>query len=50
MAAYRRIADLRLQRIDNALDAAEKIENVLSTQQRDELKRRAPWWAADLAR
>ena len=45
---YKRIDELRLQRIDNALDATEKIESVLSAEQRDQLKRRAPWWAGEL--
>jgi Spy/CpxP family protein refolding chaperone len=45
--AYRRIGDLRLQRIENALDAAEKIEGVLTPQQRDQLKRWGPWWMGD---
>jgi hypothetical protein len=26
----------------------EKIENVLTAQQRDQLKRMSPWWAADV--
>jgi len=46
--SYKRIDELRLQRIDNTLDAAEKIESVLTTQQRDQLKRWSPWWGADL--
>jgi len=46
---YKRIDELRLQRIDNALDAAEKIESVLTADQRDQLKRQAPWWARELA-
>lgn len=46
--AYKRISDLRLQRIENTLDATEKMENVLTAQQRDQLKRWGPWWAADL--
>ena len=45
---YKRIDELRLQRIDNTLDAAERIQNVLTAQQRDQLNRWAPWWAGDL--
>jgi Spy/CpxP family protein refolding chaperone len=44
IAAYKRISDLRVQRIENSLDAAEKIEGVLTQQQRDQLKRWGPWW------
>jgi Spy/CpxP family protein refolding chaperone len=49
IAAYRRIGDLRLQRIENSLDAAERIEGVLTQQQRDQLKRWGPWWMMDHA-
>ena len=44
VAAYKRIGDLRVQRIENTLDAAEKIEAVLTPQQRETLKRLGPWW------
>jgi Spy/CpxP family protein refolding chaperone len=47
--AYKRIEDLRLQRIENTLDAADKIDALLTPQQRDELKRRGPWWMRELA-
>jgi Spy/CpxP family protein refolding chaperone len=47
VAAYKRIGDLRVQRIENSLDAAEKIEGVLTQQQRDQLKRWGPWWMGD---
>jgi len=47
VAAYKRISDLRVQRVENSLDAAEKIEGVLTQQQRDQLKRWGPWWMAD---
>jgi Spy/CpxP family protein refolding chaperone len=43
-AAYRRIADLRLQRLDNMLDAQEKLEAILSPEQRKQLRRWAPGW------
>jgi Spy/CpxP family protein refolding chaperone len=47
VAAYKRIGELRVQRIENSLDAAEKIEAVLTQQQRDQLKRHGPWWMSD---
>jgi hypothetical protein len=37
-------ARLRVQRIENSLDAAEKIEAVLTPQQRESLRRFGPWW------
>jgi Spy/CpxP family protein refolding chaperone len=47
MAAYRRIADLRLQRIEHSLDTAEKVEALLTPQQRESLRRTGPWWLPD---
>lgn len=47
VAAYKRISDLRLQRIENSLEAAEKMESVLTPQQRERLKRWGPWWMED---
>jgi Spy/CpxP family protein refolding chaperone len=44
VAAYKRIGELRVQRIENSLDAAEKIEAVLTPQQRESLRRFGPWW------
>jgi Spy/CpxP family protein refolding chaperone len=44
IAAYKRIGELRVQRIENSLDAAEKIEALLTPQQREGLKRLGPWW------
>ena len=46
--SYKRIDELRLHRIENVLDAQQKIESVLTAQQRDQLKRAGPWWAQDL--
>lgn len=48
-AAYKRVGDLRLQRIENFLDAAEKIQSVLTPQQRDQLKRHGPWWMREIS-
>lgn len=50
VAAYKRIGELRVQRIENSLDAAEKIEGVLTQQQRDQLKGWGPWWMGDVTR
>ncbi len=44
VAAYKRIGELRVQRIENSLDAVEKIEGVLTPQQRESLRRLGPWW------
>lgn len=44
LAAYRRIGELRLQRIENALDARDKLEGVLTKEQREQLRRASPWW------
>lgn len=48
LAAYRRIGDLRIQRIENALDASEKVEAVLTPQQREQVRRWGPWWMQDV--
>jgi Spy/CpxP family protein refolding chaperone len=44
-AAYKRIGELRQQRIENSLDAADKIEKVLTAEQREQMKRWGPWWS-----
>jgi Spy/CpxP family protein refolding chaperone len=44
-AATKQIGALRQQRIENSLDAAERIEKVLTAEQRQQLKRWGPWWA-----
>jgi Spy/CpxP family protein refolding chaperone len=43
LGAYKRIGELRLQRIENGLDAREQLEGVLTKEQRDELRRWGPW-------
>ena len=48
-AAYRRIADLRLQRLDNMLDAQEKLEAILTPEQRKQLRRWGPWWMREVS-
>jgi Spy/CpxP family protein refolding chaperone len=45
--AYKRIGELRQQRIEIALDAADKVEKVLTAEQRESLKRWGPWWMMD---
>ncbi|MCC6609053.1 MAG: Spy/CpxP family protein refolding chaperone [Burkholderiales bacterium] len=45
--AYKRIGDLRLQRIENGLDARERIQGVLTKEQREQLRRWGPWWMGD---
>jgi Spy/CpxP family protein refolding chaperone len=44
-AAYKRLGELRQQRIENSLDAADRIEKVLTPEQREQLKRWGPWWS-----
>jgi Spy/CpxP family protein refolding chaperone len=44
-AAYKRLGELRQQRIENSLDAADKIEKVLTAEQREQVKRWGPWWS-----
>ena len=46
--AYKRLAELRQQRVENSLDAADKIEKVLTVQQREQLKRWGPWWSEEV--
>ena len=42
LGAYKRIGELRLQRIENTLDATEKLEGVLTKEQREQLRRSGP--------
>jgi Spy/CpxP family protein refolding chaperone len=44
LAAHKRMADVGQQMLENRLDAADKIEAVLTPQQREQLKRWAPGW------
>lgn len=44
IAAYKRIDELRLARIQNSLDAYDKIDAVLTPEQREQLKRYGPGW------
>jgi Spy/CpxP family protein refolding chaperone len=47
-AAYKRIGELRQQRIENSLDAADRIEKVLTAEQREQVKRWGPWWSDEV--
>ena len=44
LAAHKRMAELRQQRLESSLDAAERIEKVLTAEQRERLGRMGPWW------
>jgi len=44
LGAYKRVGELRLQRIESMLDAHEKIDAVLTKEQREQLRRWGPWW------
>lgn len=44
IGAYKRIGELRLQRIENAFDAREKIEGILTKEQREQMRRWGPRW------
>jgi Spy/CpxP family protein refolding chaperone len=41
---YRKLQDLRLQAFQARLDAREEIEGVLTKEQKERLRRFAPWW------
>lgn len=47
-AATKQIGALRQQRIENSLDAADRIEKVLTAEQRQQLKRWGPWWSDEV--
>ena len=42
LGAYKRIGELRLQRIENTLDASEKLEGVLTKGQREQIRHSGP--------
>ncbi len=44
IGAYKTLGELRLRRIENSLAAAEKMEGVLTKEQREQLRRWGPWW------
>jgi Spy/CpxP family protein refolding chaperone len=44
LAVYRKLGDLRLQRVEAGLDAQSKIDAVLTKEQREMLKSHHPFW------
>ncbi|MCM5569837.1 Spy/CpxP family protein refolding chaperone [Burkholderiaceae bacterium FT117] len=47
MAAFDRMTALRKQRLEIALDTAERVDQVLTPEQREKLRRWGPWWGPD---
>jgi len=47
LAAHKRMSELRQQQLEASLDAAERIEKVLTAEQRERLGRVGPWWMMD---
>lgn len=45
---YKKLQDLRQQHLQLRLDAHDKIEGVLTKEQKEQLKRFGPWWAQDV--
>ena len=48
LAAYKRMTELRQQRFQNSLDAADKLEKILTAEQREQVKRWGPWWSDEV--
>jgi Spy/CpxP family protein refolding chaperone len=48
LAAYKRINELRQQRLQNSLDAVDQIEKLLTAEQRQQIKRWGPWWSDEV--
>lgn len=44
LAAYKRLGELRLQSLEQSLDATDRLDKVLTEQQREQLRRSGPWW------
>jgi len=44
LAAHKRMSEFRQQQLESSLDAAERIEKMLTPEQRDRLGRTGPWW------
>lgn len=45
---YKKLQELRLQGFQARLDAQERIEGVLTKEQKGQLRRYAPWWGQDV--
>lgn len=44
LAAHKRMSELGQQQLESSLDAADRMEKVLTPEQRQQLGRFAPWW------
>ncbi|MCZ7559810.1 MAG: Spy/CpxP family protein refolding chaperone [Burkholderiaceae bacterium] len=44
LAAYKRLGELRQQSVEQSLDAADRLDKVLTEQQREQLRRWGPSW------
>lgn len=44
LAGYKRLGELRQQGLEQALDAADRLDKVLTEPQREQLRRWGPWW------
>ena len=44
LASSRRLSELRQQGLEQSLDAADRLDKVLTEQQREQLRRWGPWW------
>ncbi|MBX3592582.1 MAG: Spy/CpxP family protein refolding chaperone [Burkholderiaceae bacterium] len=44
LAAHKRMSELGQQQLESSLDAAERIDKVLTPEQRQQLGRIGPWW------
>lgn len=44
VAAYKRMSELRLQALEVRLDGADRLDEILTAEQREQLRRSVPWW------
>ena len=47
LASARRLSELRQQGLEQSLDAADRLDKILTEQQREQLGRWGPWWLGD---
>lgn len=47
LAAYKRLGELRQQGLEQSLDAADRLDAILTDQQREQLRRWGPWWLGE---
>ena len=45
---YKKLQEMRLQTFQARIDAHEKFDSVLSKEQKEQLRRFAPWWGQDV--